>query len=188
VRQGQISDYRIVDGRANDTTRHEISEGLAAGAGFMTAFHHIRYHSEAMARSPYKLLRLARGKRYVVAVQHPNGEIDPHPYWDETQALSARRTPVEQWKHVPTEVFTQVFTASMPQGYAAFMRKQRRNTCFGVVLWHGSALYPLVFPTLDEAVAAALRDVTVADEREDDTSGMPEQVIQVVKLQAAAAG
>ena len=106
----------------------------------------------------YKLLRLVRGKRYVIAIQDQSGEIEPHVFWDEVQALAATATSVERWDLVTTEVFTQVFSPSLPAVYTAFMRKDRKGLCLGVVLWRGTAIYPFVFPTLDDAVAAALQD------------------------------
>lgn len=116
-----------------------------------------------MPKITYKLLRLARGKRYVIAVQDQNGEIEPHPYWEETQAFFARRTPVEHWEQVRTEVFTQVFPQALPEGYSVFVRMERRNICLGVVLWRGAVIYPLMFSTLEEAISAAVQDEWVFD-------------------------
>ncbi|NTA84194.1 hypothetical protein G6L13_27335 [Agrobacterium tumefaciens] len=116
-----------------------------------------------MPKITYKLLRLSRGKRYVIAVQDQNGEIEPHPYWEETQAFFARRTPVEQWEGVRTEVFKQVFPEALPEGYSAFVRMERRNVCLGVVLWRGAVIYPLMFSTLEEAISAAVQDERVCE-------------------------
>ena len=115
-------------------------------------------HSEASPEINYKLLRLARGKRDVIAVQDQSGEIEPHPYWEETQAFFARGTPIEQWEQVATEVFTQVFPDALPSGFSVFVRMERRNICLGVVLWRGAVIYPFIFPTLEDALSAATQD------------------------------
>lgn len=116
-----------------------------------------------MPEVSYKLLRLARGKRYVVAIQDQSGEIEPHPYWEETQAFFARGTPIEQWEQVETEVFTQVFPDALPAGFSAFVRMERRNICLGVVLWRGAVIYPFIFPTLEDALCAATQDESILE-------------------------
>ncbi|MBW9089802.1 hypothetical protein JNB91_18460 [Rhizobium wenxiniae] len=104
--------------------------------------------------SAFKLLRLTRGRRYVVAVQTVGGEIEPHAYWDEAQALAAKKVPSEFWLDVDTEIYTEVPNVNLPAGNAMFSRQRRGGPCLGVVLWRGSTIYPFIFPSEADALAA----------------------------------
>lgn len=110
----------------------------------------------------FKLLRLTRGRRYVVAVQAVGGEIEPHPYWDEAQALAAKKVPSDRWLEVDTEIYAEVANLDLPAGSTVFSRQHRGGPCLGVVLWRGSMIYPFIFPSETDALAA----VHVDDERE----------------------
>lgn len=113
--------------------------------------------------SAFKLLRLTRGRRYVVAVQAVGGEIEPHPYWDEAQALAAKMVPSEFWVDVDTEIYAEVPNLNLPAGSTAFSRQHRGGPCLGVVLWRGSTIYPFIFPSEADALAAVHVDMSMDD-------------------------
>lgn len=90
----------------------------------------------------------------MVAVQRVGGEIEPHPYWDEAQALAAKKIPSELWLEVDTEIYAEVPNLNLPAGSTVFSRQYRGGLCLGVVLWRGSTIYPFIFPSEADALAA----------------------------------
>ncbi|APO70838.1 hypothetical protein IE4872_PD00303 (plasmid) [Rhizobium gallicum] len=67
-----------------------------------------------MTEAKIKILRLTRGRRYVVAVQNKAGEIEPHPFW-EAQALAAAGIPAERGTPFQPKYSARFLASSTPR-------------------------------------------------------------------------
>lgn len=108
-----------------------------------------------------KMLRLRKAGRYVVALLESDGNLKSTSYWSETQALIASGVLPAQWSSVPTEVFTEIHSDTIPADVSLFARSTRKGRLHGVVLWTKDGLFPTVLNTIEEALA-------IVDQREAD--------------------
>jgi hypothetical protein len=105
--------------------------------------------------SSMKIIRLRKGGRYIVMVAGRNGDLASGPFWSEAQALAASRLPAFQWSSIPTEVFTEIHSESVPEDVYLFARSSRRGQVHGVVLWTKDGVFPKIFDTVADAVSEA---------------------------------